>query len=102
MPSSRRHEDEMASEPWFFVGENDVFPEEFRIFLGIPPHLKSAFEAAHDDLYDAGFWKEIQNRIRTGFVIHTFPYKQRRRFVNLFPDENPNFKAGSAYPQPSK
>ena len=26
-------DEEMAAEPWFYVGEHDIFPEEFRKFL---------------------------------------------------------------------
>ncbi len=33
IPPPRYPEDEMASEPWYSVSPNDVFPEEFRHFL---------------------------------------------------------------------
>lgn len=33
IPPPRYPEDEMAAEPWYSVGINDVFPEEFRTFL---------------------------------------------------------------------
>src|SRR5690606_15157248 len=33
IPEPRYPEDEMASEPWYSVGPNDVFPEEFPRFL---------------------------------------------------------------------
>lgn len=79
MPKSRGDDEELASEPWFFVGENDVFPEEFRTFLGFPPALQQVFEETHGDLFDPGFWKGIQERIRNGEVIDILPYKPRRR-----------------------
>ncbi len=33
----------MASEPWFYVDENDVFPEEFQKFLGLRAPLRDVF-----------------------------------------------------------
>ena len=33
IPPARYPEDELASEPWYSVALNDVFPEEFRYFL---------------------------------------------------------------------
>ena len=35
-----RRDDELAAEPWFYVGENDVFPEEFIRFLGLRGRLR--------------------------------------------------------------
>ena len=37
MPAPRTPEDEMSAEPWYPVGANDVFPEEFAAFLLGPP-----------------------------------------------------------------
>jgi isocitrate dehydrogenase kinase/phosphatase len=79
MPASRGYDQEMSSEPWFFVDEHDVFPEEFRTFLGFPEELQHAFEAAHGDLFTPAFWKGIQERIRNGEVIDILPYRPRRR-----------------------
>ena len=36
LPQPTSIEEEFAAEPWFHVGEMDVFPEEFRAFL-VPP-----------------------------------------------------------------
>lgn len=83
IPKSRGYDDEMASEPWYFVGDHDIFPEEFRTFLRMPPALKEAFEQNHGDLFDVTFWKDMQNRISSGEVIHIFPYKQKKRFINI-------------------
>src|SRR4029079_7820845 len=33
-PEARGDFEEMSQEPWFYVGERDVFPQEFRSFLG--------------------------------------------------------------------
>ena len=36
MPQPTTPEQEMAAEPWFWVRENDIFPEEFPQFLSLP------------------------------------------------------------------
>ena len=41
LPKFKYHEDEMRPNDWFFVGKNDVFPEEFINFLAFKPELKS-------------------------------------------------------------
>ncbi|GBC61505.1 bifunctional isocitrate dehydrogenase kinase/pho sphatase [Desulfonema ishimotonii] len=79
-PKSRSYEDELSSEPWFHVGDQDVFPEEFRTFIRFPDHLKAVFESAHGDLFDVKFWQTTQAHLNAGKVIHIFPYGQARRF----------------------
>ncbi|HYG64436.1 MAG TPA: bifunctional isocitrate dehydrogenase kinase/phosphatase [Thermoanaerobaculia bacterium] len=78
-PAARHHEDEMAAEPWFSVGEHDVFPEELRTFLGLEGALRDAFLARHGELFDPGFWQGMQERNREGEVIAFYPYGEARR-----------------------
>ncbi|MFW5854389.1 MAG: isocitrate dehydrogenase kinase/phosphatase-domain containing protein, partial [Thermodesulfobacteriota bacterium] len=80
IPESRGYTEEMSSEPWYFVGEQDVFPEEFRTFLRFPEGLGEVFEKVHGDLFDVKFWRTLQERLRSNGFVHIFPYKQRRRF----------------------
>ncbi|WP_438880094.1 isocitrate dehydrogenase kinase/phosphatase-domain containing protein, partial [Bacillus cereus group sp. Bce020] len=56
IPPPRYPEDELAAEPWYSVGENDVFPEEFRTFLLVNPSLRDEFERLHPELFEAEFW----------------------------------------------
>jgi len=86
MPRARIDEEELSPEPWFAVGENDVFPEEFVRFLGLRGGLRDAFLGRHADLFTAGFWRELQMRIRDGEIFHFFPYVQQRR---LYPALSP-------------
>ncbi|TAL29798.1 MAG: bifunctional isocitrate dehydrogenase kinase/phosphatase [Spirochaetes bacterium] len=79
IPRSDRYEDEMSAEPWFHVGENDIFPEEFIRFFGLRPDLKEVFLQAHEDLLSAEFWKSTQQRIRAGEILDVFPYPYSRR-----------------------
>jgi isocitrate dehydrogenase kinase/phosphatase len=61
LPTASCDEDEYSAEPWFFVGQNDVFPEQWLPFLGIPPELLESFRARHDELLGAGWWRRMQS-----------------------------------------
>lgn len=80
IPVPRNEMDEMASEPWYFVDENDVFPEEFKFFLGLPDDLRQVFLAAHGDLFEVNFWHKTRKRILAGELIHITPYASINRF----------------------
>jgi isocitrate dehydrogenase kinase/phosphatase len=78
-PRSGTYEEEIFSEGWFGVGSNDVFPEEFRSFLGLNGALRDIFIEHHGDLFDSAFWQQIQSRIRSGEIIDIFPYGPEHR-----------------------
>jgi isocitrate dehydrogenase kinase/phosphatase len=80
MPQARTFEDEMAAEPWFPVGKNDIFPEELRTFLWLPKPLRATLEEAHGELFTVEFWEEMQARHRAGEILDVFPYDQEKRF----------------------
>jgi isocitrate dehydrogenase kinase/phosphatase len=79
IPQPLAPEDELAAEPWFHVGEQDVFPEEFSSFLVPPGRLREAFLAAHRDLLDIGFWQGVQHRLAAGDIVDVFPYRREAR-----------------------
>jgi isocitrate dehydrogenase kinase/phosphatase len=79
LPQARRYEDVLSSEPWFMVGENDVFPEEFASFLGLAPDLRNIFLKHHGDLLDPAFWRQTQDQIRSGHWTHIRPYTAAQR-----------------------
>jgi isocitrate dehydrogenase kinase/phosphatase len=76
IPQPTSIEEEFAAEPWFFVGEQDVFPEEFRAFLVPPGSVRDAFLESHDDLLDVEFWQGVQRRLASGEVVDVFPYRR--------------------------
>ena len=90
MPSARTPEDEMASEPWYAVGPNDVFPEEFGTFLLGHPAIRAVFTAHHGELLEAGFWRARQARIREGVLEDVFPYPEALRFRRVSDPDIPN------------
>lgn len=79
LPAPRDPLEELAAEPWFHVGERDVFPEEFRTFLTLPGRLGEAFLQAHGDLLTVGFWRRMQELAAQGEVVDFFPYRPSRR-----------------------
>jgi len=79
MPEARDDEEEMAATPWFTVHPGDVFPEEFRSFLGLTGALRDAFLAQYGFLLDVAFWTRMQRELRAGVVIDVFPYSSDKR-----------------------
>ncbi len=79
LPGAHSDEEEMAAEPWFAIGPNDVFPEEFRRFVGIDGAPRAHFEAANAHLFDPAWWRSMQERVRDGELIPVFPYEQSAR-----------------------
>jgi isocitrate dehydrogenase kinase/phosphatase len=74
LPQPQCEEDEMRAEPWFFVGDRDIFPEILLSFLGMSGALREEFLRAHADLYQPGFWRRTQQRIAAGEVLEVLPY----------------------------
>jgi isocitrate dehydrogenase kinase/phosphatase len=79
MPEPRDDHDAMSDQPWFAVGERDVFPEEHEHFLGLNPDLKHLFNETHSDLFRVQPWIGIQERILNGELIEVFPYSEDAR-----------------------
>lgn len=79
LPPARDDEEVYAAEPRYVVGENDIFPEEFQAFLGLPPPLKAAFHENHGDLFAAATWRAVQERVLAGDLIRIAPYQESRR-----------------------
>lgn len=76
IPEAMYPEQEMASEPWYSVGPNDVFPEEFPVFLFADINHRKLFTSLHGELFEADYWKSLQDQIRDGQVIDVYPYKR--------------------------
>jgi isocitrate dehydrogenase kinase/phosphatase len=79
LPTPAEDHDEGAAEPWFYVGERDIFPEEFRAFLGLPADLLEAFLSQHRELLGVAFWLRMQDLHRSGEVLDIYPYRSARR-----------------------
>ncbi|MGZ3415957.1 MAG: isocitrate dehydrogenase kinase/phosphatase-domain containing protein, partial [Isosphaeraceae bacterium] len=79
IPPSRFDEDDYADESWFGVGARDVFPKEIRRFIGLPADLLTVLDQAHGELYEVGFWHEMQARVASGEIFDIYPYQPSLR-----------------------
>jgi isocitrate dehydrogenase kinase/phosphatase len=80
LPEPQNEEQALSARPWYTVGPNDIFPEEFRLFFSGNPLARSFFEELHSDIYTPEFWQGIQTEIRAGKIVDVFPYRRKRRF----------------------
>jgi isocitrate dehydrogenase kinase/phosphatase len=89
LPDARAYEDDLNAEPWFLVGPNDVFPEEFASFLGLAPDLRRIFLKHHGDLLAPDFWLQTQAQIHAGTWTHIRPYGTAQRLQSSAFDQSP-------------
>ncbi|MCZ6829560.1 MAG: bifunctional isocitrate dehydrogenase kinase/phosphatase [Gammaproteobacteria bacterium] len=80
IPAPRTEEEELASQPWYPVGEHDIFPEEFRLFFSGNQRARRVFDELHSDIYEASFWQGLQAQIASGYIEDFFPYRRKLRF----------------------
>jgi isocitrate dehydrogenase kinase/phosphatase len=85
IPAPRSWEDELSAEPYYSVGESDVFPEQFPTFLFPPGRARELFLQHHGDLQDPAFWSGVQDRVRAGVIDEVFPYPQALRLRRRYP-----------------
>ena len=81
IPEPLYPEQELADEPWYSVGPNDIFPEEFGPFLFADIRLRRLFTQLHPELFDADYWQGLQQAILDGRVIDVYPYRNKQRFA---------------------
>jgi isocitrate dehydrogenase kinase/phosphatase len=78
MPQAIHPEDEMRDEAWFYVADNDVFPETFMNFLAFDDAQRAAFMRVHAEILGADFWRHVQQRLNEGEVLEVLPYQPHR------------------------
>ncbi len=78
LPTAQSDEDEMRGETWYYVADNDVFPETFINFLGFDDDMREVFLKAHGEVLTADWWRAVQDRLRANEVIEVLPYGAHR------------------------
>jgi isocitrate dehydrogenase kinase/phosphatase len=78
LPRAANPEDEMRGEPWFYVGEHDVFPETFINFVAFDAAQREALLRTHGEIFAARFWQQVQRRLLEGEVLEVLPYHPHR------------------------
>lgn len=84
MPEPKTPEEEMAGEPWFHVGDNDFFPQQFESFVASQPRFREKFLSRHAELLQPAYWKQVQDDIRRRKRSDVFPYQQHKRFCHRY------------------
>jgi len=68
-------DDEMQSlQDSVYAAPDDVFPELFVNFLGVPKPLREALIEAHGEIFDPAWWCSLQDRLRAGDYVDVPPY----------------------------
>ncbi len=86
IPKAQTEEQELSSEPWFHVGEDDFFPEQFEHFVINHPKVRDKFLEHHPELLDPRYWKQVQKDIQEHKRHDVFPYTTNQRFIRRFPE----------------
>jgi isocitrate dehydrogenase kinase/phosphatase len=85
LPVAVHDEDEFSAEPWFYVADGDVFPEEWINFIGLHGAQRDAFMRSHAPLLTASWWNEMRDRHNSGEIPDIFPYRAEHRLNSRSP-----------------
>ena len=82
LPPSYGDFDEDGGGQAFYVGDNDIFPEELGNFLWSRPEHVALFKARHADLFTVKFWQRLKKLNQEGEVLDVYPYIDGRRLAH--------------------
>lgn len=81
LPTPSDDDDDWRGEPWFYVGDKDIFPEEFLTFIGLHGEQRRVFLEQHGDLFTPQYWRALQQCLRSGDIMDIVPYRPSRRLA---------------------
>ena len=76
IPETEDDIDELRSDAWYYVDDNDIFPEEFIKFLSMDDDLCKLFIEVHGDLLTADYWRAIKQKHLAGETSVVIPYSR--------------------------
>jgi len=79
LPEASEEDETRPLEDWLSVHQNDVFPEQFPRFLGLPAALRDGLLKVHPEIFDAAWWQALQARFRNGEQVDVPPYPASAR-----------------------
>ncbi len=79
VPAVREEDETRPLDEWLYAARDDVFPELFPQFLGLPASLRDALMREHGELFDPAWWRQIQARLRSGEYLDVPPYPDSAR-----------------------
>ena len=74
LPEPREGDETRPVEDYVSFGDHDIFPEQFPRFLGVPARLRDALVQRHPEIFDATWWRSLQEGMRHGEWIDVPPY----------------------------
>ena len=79
LPTPRDEDEEMHHGAWYYVGDDDVFPEQFTEFLGLPRRFREALIARHGEIFTVPWWHATQAKLNAGQFFDIPPYREEVR-----------------------
>ncbi|KFN43938.1 bifunctional isocitrate dehydrogenase kinase/phosphatase [Arenimonas oryziterrae] len=79
LPEPKNDEEEMHHGAWYYVADNDVFPEQFPRFLGLTPPQRDALLQVHGEIFDVHWWQDLQKNLHAGGFTDVPPYPESLR-----------------------
>ncbi|MGB4860463.1 MAG: bifunctional isocitrate dehydrogenase kinase/phosphatase [Dokdonella sp.] len=79
LPEPREGDETRPVEDYVSFSDNDVFPEQFPRFLGVPARLRDALLQRHPEIFDADWWRSLQEGMQHGDWIDVPPYPSTAR-----------------------
>ena len=79
VPEAREDDETRPLDEWLSVRHDDVFPELFARFLGLPDGLRADLLAAHPEIFDPAWWQALQARLAAGDWTDIPPYPASAR-----------------------
>lgn len=79
LPQARNEEEELHHGAWYYVADEDVFPEQFPRFLGMSDAQRQTLLQVHGEIFDVAWWQALQARLRAGRQDDVPPYPDSQR-----------------------
>jgi isocitrate dehydrogenase kinase/phosphatase len=79
LPEPREEDETRPVEDWLSVRSDDVFPELFARFLGLPEGLRNALVGTHGEIFDPAWWQRVQLALARGELVDIPPYPANAR-----------------------
>ncbi|KAA1157960.1 bifunctional isocitrate dehydrogenase kinase/phosphatase [Pseudoalteromonas fuliginea] len=80
VPHTQNALEELSSNSYFDIAENDIFPSQFKVFFSAYEIAFNYFNNEHSNLFLATFWQGCQQQVHNGYLPDVYPYKQSWRF----------------------
>ena len=80
VPHTQNALEELSSNSYFDIAENDIFPSQFKVFFSANDIAFNYFNNEHSNLFLATFWQSCQQQVHNGYLPDVYPYKQSWRF----------------------